>query len=120
MYSVLIVEDDESYGELLEFGLTESGYQIKLVTSAKEGLTLLSQFKFNLIICDVLMPEMDGLEFLLEVKKLNLSLKIIMMSGGGITKNKLYLDNSTAMGCDAVIEKPFTVQELEKLIKSVL
>ncbi len=120
MYSVLIVEDDADYNNILTEGLNQSGYHVKSANSAKMGLSLTQQHKFDLIICDVLMPEMDGFEFLLEIKKLKLNVKFIMISGGGISKNTLYLDNSTAIGSDAVLAKPFTINELEELIKSIL
>ncbi len=120
MISILIIEDDDDYRELLEIGLTNAGYLVQVASRAKQGLALLTPNAFDLVICDVLMPEMDGLEFLIETKKTNVQAKIIMMSGGGIANNKLYLDNSIAMGSDAVIEKPFTITELVALIKTVV
>ncbi len=120
MYSVLVVEDDRDYNDILTKGLNDSGYAVKSADSAKIGLSLTQQHQFDLIICDVLMPEMDGFEFLLEIKKLNLDVKFIMISGGGVSKNTLYLDNSIALGSDAVLAKPFTIDKLDALIKSIL
>ncbi|VAW98307.1 hypothetical protein MNBD_GAMMA22-2453 [hydrothermal vent metagenome] len=118
MYSVLLVEDDDDYSELLELALTDSGYQVKVASRATKALKMIKQHDFDLILCDVLMPEMDGFEFLLEVKALNIKSKIIMMSGGGVEKTELYLENSTAAGCDAVLRKPFLMKELTDLIHS--
>ncbi len=120
VYSILIIEDDDDYRELLELGLTQLDYQIIAVSRAVEGLTLIKNDNFDLVICDMLMPEMDGFEFLLETKKLNMKLKVIMISGGGMEKTDLYLDNSFLAGCDAVLRKPFKISELDNLIKSTL
>lgn len=120
MYSILVIENDDDYRELLELGLTNKGHQVQVVSGAKIALTLTAKVKFDIIICDVLMPEMDGIEFLLEVKKENLASKIIMISGGGVSKSNLYLENSSAIGCDAILEKPFTITELDSLMQSII
>ncbi len=118
MYSVLVVDDDDDYNELLELALTDSGYKVNVASRATKALNIIKAYEFDLILCDVLMPEMDGFEFLLELKNLNIKSKIIMMSGGGVEKTELYLDNSKAAGCDAVLRKPFLMQELIDLIRS--
>jgi len=120
MNSVLVIEDDADYRDLIKFGLDESGYDVEVASSAKIGLNLSNKKEYDIIICDVLMPEMDGLEFLLEVKKNKLKAKTIMISGGGVKKNKIYLESSTGMGCDAVLDKPFTINRLENLIETML
>ncbi len=118
MYSVLLVEDDDDYCELLELALTNSDYNVTVACRATKALKIIKDHEFDLILCDVLMPEMDGFEFLLEVKNLNIKSKIIMMSGGGVEKTELYLDNSKAAGCNAVLRKPFLMKELIDLIQS--
>jgi two-component system response regulator AtoC len=120
VYSILIIEDDDDYRELLEFGLDNFGHQVKVVSRARQGLELIKKSNFDFVICDILMPEMDGLEFLLNLNQLNLNPnpKSIMISGGGMEHTNLYLDNSTLVGCDAVLGKPFKISQLDELIKA--
>lgn len=116
---ILIVEDEEHIQELLRFNLQNNGYQ---VTSASDGLAGLNLARENcpdLILLDLMLPKMDGLDVcrLLKSDPATQSIPIIMLTAkGGETDKVLGLE----LGADDYLTKPFSIRELMARIKAVL
>lgn len=118
MKTILIVDDEKAIRGLISEILTTAGYAIKEAKDGKEALDVLKQFDIDLIITDIVMPDMEGIEFIREVRsKYQQAIKIIAMSGGKIVDAGTYLKIALRMGANAVLEKPFAVEELLNLVR---
>jgi DNA-binding response OmpR family regulator len=121
MAQILIIEDDIQFRPMLEQMLTSQGYQ---VISSENGIQGMEQFRRHqpaLVITDILMPEKDGIETILEIKRESPSTRIIAISGGRRSISpKFSLDSATLLGVDSVLAKPFTRQQLLDTIRNVL
>lgn len=117
---ILLIDDDCGVREVIAENLRASGYQIREAKSAAKIYSLIkSEYAPALIITDVIMPEKDGLEVLLETKKLNPEIKVIVVSGGARNKSIDVLRYAKNLGADAVIAKPIDMQVLEEEIEKI-
>jgi len=113
---LLIIDDDPKVGWILTEGL-EGSYDIQLARDGIEGIQIASRDKPELILLDIKMPGMDGIEVLRKLKKAELLSEVIMLSGHGDTK---YIVESIQLGAAEFINKPFDVKEVEIHLQSVL
>ncbi|MBT4288986.1 MAG: response regulator transcription factor [Deltaproteobacteria bacterium] len=113
---ILIIEDDEKLVDLLTDFLTNFGFQITAALHPQEGLDLLSKGSFDLIILDVMLPDMDGFEVCKQVRK-DSSIPIVMLTARGDVMDKVV---GLEIGADDYLAKPFEPRELVARIQSVL
>ena len=113
---ILIIEDDEKLVDLLTDFLTNFGFQITAALHPQEGLDLLSKGSFDLIILDVMLPDMDGFEVCKQVRK-DSSIPIVMLTARGDVRDKVV---GLEIGADDYLAKPFEPRELVARIQSVL
>ena len=114
---ILVVDDDEMLRKLICRALTQAGFpDVTTASNGQEGLDWCARQRFDLIICDILMPEMDGLEMIFAVRKQYPDTRIIAMSGGGRLDAKNYLRLATTIGVDT-LEKPFDTAVLIQMVK---
>ena len=117
MQSILIVEDDKRVADLLKAGLEENGYH---VTAAYDGIMALRLFRannFQLVVSDIVLPQMNGFELCREIRKIHAGVPILMLSALGTTDDKL--DGFDA-GADDNMVKPFDFRELTARIRALL
>ncbi|HXH74049.1 MAG TPA: response regulator [Bacteriovoracaceae bacterium] len=116
---ILLVEDEAALRNVIEATLKNNGYKVALATNGVEALELIekSEFKFDIIVTDVVMPKMGGSELFEKVRVLFPETKVLLMSG--YTEEKLL--NYGVLGMeDFFLEKPFSAQELLKKISAIL
>ncbi len=113
---VLVIDDDPKVSWILSEGL-EGDYEILSARDGAEGIQLASTEKPELILLDIKMPGMSGLDVLSKLKKSDLPSEVIMLSGHGETK---YVVESIRKGAAEFVNKPFDVKEVEIHIQSVL
>ena len=113
---ILIIDDEPEIRKALTAWLSE--YQVVTAKNGREGLELVKTENPNLIITDIVMPEMEGIEFITELNKLKKYIPVIVMSGNEIGKK--YLDAANILGAVAQFEKPFDFEKLKKLVKKYL
>lgn len=106
---ILVIDDEPIIHESLKKVLGREGFQVSCVFSAREGLSLLARESFALVLTDLMMPEMDGLEFLAELKKASIPTPAIMITGYPTIRTAL---QSLRLGAADYIPKPFTRKEL--------
>ncbi|UXD67938.1 response regulator transcription factor [Sphingobacterium faecium] len=114
---ILIVEDDHRVAELIKRGLEE---QVFLTTLAYDGLSgkkLSSQDHFDLVITDIILPKMDGLDLCKYLRQTNPDLPIIMLTALGTTDDKV---EGFDAGADDYLVKPFEMRELLVRIRALL
>ena len=113
---ILIADDDVNIAELISLYLTKEGYETKRAFDGREALRMVPIFDPDLIILDIMMPEMDGYEVCREVRKNN-STPIIMLTAKGETFDKVL---GLELGADDYMVKPFDTKELVARVKAVL
>ncbi len=106
---ILVIDDEPIIHESLKKVLGREGFQVSCVLSAREGLDLLARESFAMVLTDLMMPGMDGLEFLAELKKASISAPAIMITGYPTIRTAL---QSLRLGAADYIPKPFTRKEL--------
>jgi DNA-binding LytR/AlgR family response regulator len=117
MKSILIIEDDESLRENISEILQNEGYLVKTTINGRDGLKATSKQEFDVIICDIMMPEMDGYEVLKAIKSKSWDLPPIFLFLTAKTERS-DLRYGMELGADDFITKPFTRDDIIKSIKS--
>jgi YesN/AraC family two-component response regulator len=116
---ILIVDDEE----IILFGIKaiieKHNFKVDVASNGIQGIALLSQQAYDILITDIIMPEKDGIELIRYTKKLFPNIRIIAISGGGRITDEDHLKKAKELGCDFVIEKPFSSQELIKAIHAL-
>jgi two-component system response regulator (stage 0 sporulation protein F) len=110
MASILIIDDEEIIRALLRSVLEAAGYEVTEAANGRIGLDLYRQNPRDLVITDILMPELNGLDMLLELTREFLRAKVIAISGAGVEKN--VLDVAKLLGARQTFQKPFSVSKL--------
>ncbi len=113
---ILIVDDDDNICQLLTLYLVKEGYGTSVCHNGKDAIKLLKETKFDLVLLDVMMPQMDGYMTLTEVRKFS-DVPIIMVSAKGEPMDKI---SGLDYGADDYVTKPFEPQELLSRIKALL
>jgi len=120
MTKILIIDDDNQFREMLHEMVEREGYIVFSALDGAEGLKSYHKEKPDLVITDIIMPEKEGLETILELKKDNKNLKIIAISGGGRSQPGDYLRTASHFGADKTLAKPFSKDEILNSITEVL
>lgn len=107
MSKILVVDDEEDVGELVQSFLEGQGYQVLVATSAKRAFELVSLEKPDLIFLDVVMPGMDGLQCLREIRKMQPDTIVIMVSG---LHDENVAKEAIRYGAYDYLTKPFDLQ----------
>jgi DNA-binding response OmpR family regulator len=118
--SILLVDDNDQLRSMIERGLNQAGHEVVAAYNGKSALAILPKLKFDLILTDIVMPDMEGLELIREIRKMDRAAKIIAMSGGGYGTANDYLTMAKNFGAAATLEKPFDIQTLMKTVDGVL
>jgi CheY-like chemotaxis protein len=120
MKKILVVDDEENIRFVLD-ELLNSDYAVSLAANGREALALIDKTAFDLIITDLVMPEMNGIELVIAVKNKTPNQKIIAMSGGGgITGRFDYLPVVQLLGADKIFAKPFDLHEVLAAVKATM
>ncbi len=117
--TILLVDDDVDVRLVLSEILKLEGYAVQTANDGRQGLRMLEENTVDLVITDVLMPEMDGLEVIRTIRKINSSVPIIAMSGGG-KRDMDFLIEATEFGATKVVNKPFDIDELVEVVNNIL
>lgn len=120
MTSILVIDDDNMQREVFVVALRNNGYDVTEASDGERGLTEYRKKPFDLVITDILMPEKDGTETILELKTLNADVKILAVSGGGMWDKNYTLQMAKDLGADATLEKPIKVQVLLDTVSDLL
>ncbi|HWQ77503.1 MAG TPA: sigma-54 dependent transcriptional regulator [Anaerovoracaceae bacterium] len=113
---ILIVDDEEAYSEVLAMILETEGYQVRQCTKSKEVISILKTEDFDLIISDLIMPEMDGVALLKAVKKFRPNLNFIMLTAYGTIENAVH---AMKQGAFTYVIKGSDPEELLKEIRNI-
>jgi len=114
MARILLIDDDDAVRTMLRLTLAHFGHTVIEARDGKEGLELFQHANVDLLITDIVMPEKEGLEVLMELRKRQPPVKIIAISGGD------YLHMAKLMGAAKVLAKPFSTDVLIAAVNELL
>ena len=120
MAKILVVEDDLEVMDVISQILVLDGHETEVCQNGRMALAKLAESGYDLIITDLLMPEVDGLEFLLELKRQQSSVPVIAVSGGLGSRGTDFLEHAKMLGAGATLGKPFRASELLALVNEQL
>lgn len=124
MKKILVVDDDKGIGEVItEYLSANENYEVTYTSSGTEALKMLNDIGYDLLITDLLMPEVNGIELTEFVFDNGLPTKVLACSGGGNSGSLvagMALDQALQEGADNAIMKPFTEEELLTKVKNLL
>ena len=113
---ILVVDDDNRLRSLLQRFLRDNGFYVSVAKNAAEARERLRDYKFDLLIVDIMMPEETGLEFLEKLRRES-SVPVIMLTAMGETEDRI---TGLEAGADDYLPKPFEPKELVLRIKNIL
>jgi CheY-like chemotaxis protein len=119
MAKVLLVEDDKLVAYALNRYLTKQGHRVIELPNGVRVLETIAAEAPDILVTDLIMPDVEGLEVIVKVRKEYPSLPIIAMSGGSRLVDASYLDTARQLGADKVLRKPFDEAELDGLIDAL-
>jgi YesN/AraC family two-component response regulator len=117
---ILIIDDEEQIREMLAQMLTREGYEVVHAENGKEGMRVCREEDVDLIITDIIMPEKDGIEMILELRHDFPNLKVIAISGGGRLGPDGYLEMAQKLGAHRTFFKPFNRKEILDAVQELL
>lgn len=117
---ILIVDDNESFLEVLNEHLLYNNYDVVSCLNAVDAKDIFVKFEPNIVITDIVMPDVDGIELLASLREINPNIQVIAMSGGNKGHGDMYLQLADKLGANTILNKPFHLSvllvEIEKLL----
>ena len=120
MANILIIDDDQQILNMLSQILKRAGYEVVEALDGKQGLKLYRENPTDLIITDIIMPEKEGIETIMELQRDFPDVKIIAISGGGHILSENYLYMARVLGVQRTFAKPIARDELLKAVSELL
>ena len=115
MIKIFIVEDEQPINDLIEMNLTEAGYSCRCAYDGMEAANILEKERFDLILLDIMLPEVDGYELLEYIKPLEIP--VIFLTAKGSVEDRV---KGLRLGADDYLVKPFEIVELLARVESIL
>lgn len=116
-FSLLIVDDQQGVRRLLYEAFSDEGYRVRMAAGGQEALLMASQEMPDLILLDIKMPVMNGLETLRELRKVNPDIPVLMMTAYGELE---VVEGAKKLGVKHYLIKPFDLNEVRLLVKGIL
>jgi CheY-like chemotaxis protein len=120
MARILVIDDELVIRQALAIMLANVGHKVETAENGRAGLELLERESFDLVLTDILMPEMDGVEAMRKLRALPSPPKIVAMSGGVQLSREDFPRAAELLGADAALSKPFRARELYALVERLL
>ncbi|MEZ5669002.1 MAG: response regulator [Alphaproteobacteria bacterium] len=117
MAEIVVADDNEGIRNMLAALLGQEGHNVRLAADGRQALQLMRQAPADIVVTDVFMPEQDGLETVMALRKAFPKTAIVVMSGGSrVGYGSDFLDLASQLGARAVLAKPFEPDELIAII----
>lgn len=120
MTKILVIDDDDLTRGMICNALKKAEFEVLEAANGNEGVQKAQNEKPDLVVTDILMPDKEGIETIMEIKAINSAIKIVAMSGGGTSKNMSFLEMAKKVGAEQVLSKPFKPSALLETINKVL
>lgn len=120
MPSVLLVEDDDQLRAMLKLILISSGYEVWEASNGKGVNNLYQQHHPDLVVTDLMMPDKDGLEVIMDLRREDPNVRIMAISGGGQRNPEVDLKMALKLGAASILPKPFLDTEFVEAVRLAL
>ena len=120
MATILVIDDEKGICDVLQTSLQLTGYTVLLAENGRNGLRLAETSPIDLVITDIFMPEQDGFETIMHLKKMSPNIKIIAISGGGYFNPDNALKMAEHLGAHYGFNKPFNIVKLTQKVEELL
>ena len=120
MPKILVIDDDVLMRNTISKILRHSGFEVIVAEDGVRGLVSFRRDHPDLVITDIIMPETEGIEVIIEMRREQPNTKIIAVSGGGRIGNADFLGMAQSLGAAAILAKPFLPEELISRVRSCL
>src|SRR5580700_6448507 len=117
MPTILIVEDEPKMSRLLSLSLTEEGYEAEVAGDAESALKILRKQSIDLVLTDLRLPGMNGLEFLQAAKRAHAELPVVVMTAYGTVNTAV---EAMKAGASDYVLKPFSLDEIKLVVSKAL
>jgi CheY-like chemotaxis protein len=117
---ILVIDDDDQLRGMLREMLEHAGYEVADAPNGKEGIRLYRENPADLVITDIIMPEKEGIETIMDLRREFPEVKIIAMSGGGTIEAEKYLRMAKGLGAVRTLTKPIERKELLEAVREVI
>ena len=109
---MLLIDDDPDFRRPLELAIRRAGFDLRVADNGREALRILQENPVDVLVTDIIMPEMEGIELILKLRRLHSELPVIAMSAGGRGDAESYLDLARDCGARFLLNKPFRIEAL--------
>jgi len=120
MTRILVIDDDALVRESIRLALQNANHAVLEASDGHKALEVLRGQSVDLVISDIMMPELDGIELILALRERHPNLRLIAISGGGRQGNIDYLPMAQKLGATLILPKPFTPKQLLGAITTAL
>lgn len=120
MARLLLIDDDDEVRRTLVRMLETAGHEVHQAADGDSGIALCETVLPDLVITDILMPEKEGIETIMVLKRAHPGMKIVAISGGGRSGAMDFLDMARALGADEALQKPFRRAELLAIVDRLI
>ena len=120
MHSVLIIEDDEFVKNMLKQTFDRAGYDVATASNGRIGIQLYQSKPFDVVITDLIMPDMEGIETITQLRKIDPGVKVIAISGGGRNRPGDYLHLAAKLGALNTFTKPVDRNALLEAVQALI
>ena len=120
MAKILVIDDEPSILLMIKKMVEKAGHEVDLALNGNEGIEKIEKNKPDLVITDIIMPQMEGLETILGLRKKYPKLKIIAISGGGRVGPEGYLFSAKLLGADRIFQKPLVQKDFMAAVTTLL
>ena len=120
MAHILVIDDDPVLLQVIRLTLEAAGHTVLRCNNGRKALDIVSHRHTDLIVTDILMPEMDGVEMLRQVRRLRPDLPVLAISGGSRGNADDYLGMAKVFGATTTLSKPFHPQDLLTAVTELL
>ncbi len=117
---ILVIDDDEKFRGMLQRILEKEGYAVLVAADGREGVECFSHHPVDLVITDLIMPDMEGIETIIQLRAAQPEAKIIAISGGGRRGPEDYLPIAKTLGAQQTFAKPFDLKEFLTAVANLL
>lgn len=117
---ILLIDDDHHFREMFAELLKRNDFEVIEASDGRFAIELYEEHQPSLVITDIIMPEKEGIETILDLKKKNKDIKIIGISGGGRTNAMDNLRSARLLGANQTFEKPFENKEILAAIRELI
>jgi CheY-like chemotaxis protein len=116
---VLVIDDDVAVRQTIALLLEDAGIEVVQAADGKEGFRAFQRARPDLIVTDIIMPEKEGIQTIIDIRKQDPKLPIIAISGGGRIGNNDFLEIAARLGASTTLPKPFDPEVLVGLVRKL-